>query len=201
MLMRKGTLFRASRLAYDEIGCPVQAAAPVAALGLLNPAPHLTLDDLFALTTRAELLEIFAEALSLIPGAGVCASPICWKHYVRFIPSGTSWTSMTPIAASRARCPHGTPRTTDCVFRVDIAPLCDRLRLMFFGNLQQDWAEFVLADLGVFRYEKVVFGPASRAFQQRADVDVYLALHACRESWTRSNVRHADRLGRKRYAQ
>src|SRR5271167_1003416 len=25
MLMRKGTLFRASRLSYDEIGCPLQA--------------------------------------------------------------------------------------------------------------------------------------------------------------------------------
>lgn len=28
MLMRKGTLFRASRLSYDEIGCPWQAVAP-----------------------------------------------------------------------------------------------------------------------------------------------------------------------------
>ncbi len=53
---------------------------------------------------------------------------------------------------------------------------------MFFGNLQQDWSEFVLTDLGVFQYEKVAFAPSSRAFQQRADVDVYLALHACREA-------------------
>ncbi|MBW8835637.1 MAG: VRR-NUC domain-containing protein, partial [Burkholderia sp.] len=45
MLMRKGTLFRASRLAYDEIGCPLRAAAPVTALGWLDAAPHLTLDD------------------------------------------------------------------------------------------------------------------------------------------------------------
>ena len=53
---------------------------------------------------------------------------------------------------------------------------------MFFGNLQQEWSEFVLADLGVFQYEKVAFAASSRAFQQRADVDVYLALHACREA-------------------
>lgn len=27
--------------------------------------------------------------------------------------------------------------------------LCDRLRLILFGNLAQDWSEFVLADLGI----------------------------------------------------
>ena len=30
--------------------------------------------------------------------------------------------------------------------------LCDRLRLMFFGNLRQDWAEFVLTELGLQRF-------------------------------------------------
>jgi hypothetical protein len=74
------------------------------------------------------------------------------------------------------------PQTADRVFHVTIAPLCERLRLMFFGNLHQDWSEFVLADLGVFQYETVAFAPSSRAFQQRADVDRYLALHACREA-------------------
>ena len=58
--------------------------------------------------------------------------------------------------------------------------VCERFRLMFFGNLHQDWSEFVLADLGVFQYESVPFDAASRAFQSRADVDRYLALHACR---------------------
>ncbi len=53
---------------------------------------------------------------------------------------------------------------------------------MFFGNLHQDWSEFVLADLGVFQYETVPFAPSSRAFQQRADVDGFLSLHACREA-------------------
>src|SRR6202012_5673472 len=72
-------------------------------------------------------------------------------------------------------------QTTDCVLHVVIAPLCERLRLMFFGNLQQDWSEFVLADLGVFQYETVAFAPSSRAFQQREDVDGYLALQACRD--------------------
>ncbi|BBI59120.1 hypothetical protein HSBAA_04260 [Vreelandella sulfidaeris] len=58
---------------------------------------------------------------------------------------------------------------------------CDRLRLMFFGNLRQDWAEFVLTALGLQRFETVPFTLQSRAFQARHEVDAYLALHRLRE--------------------
>lgn len=179
MLMRKGTLFRASRLSYDEIGCPLPAVAPLAALGWVDTEPVLTLDDLFALTTRPELLLIFADAIALIPGAKGLRKPDLLETLRPFYESegeaDERGATAHPLSTWHAQ-------TTDRVFHVVIASLCDRLRLMFFGNLQQDWSEFVLADLGVFQYEKVAFAPSSRAFQQRADVDVYLALHACREA-------------------
>jgi hypothetical protein len=177
MLMRKGTLFRASRLSYDEIGCPLQAAAPMAALGWIDTEPALTLDDLFALSTRAQLLEICAETLALIPGAKSLRKPDLLETLRPFYAGNSEAQSgpQRPLSVWHAQ-------TTDRVLHVVIAPLCERLRLMFFGNLQQDWSEFVLADLGVFQYEKVAFAPSSRAFQQRADIDAYLALHACREA-------------------
>ncbi|CAB3787350.1 Fanconi-associated nuclease 1 [Paraburkholderia ultramafica] len=177
MLMRKGMLFRASRLSYDEIGCPLQAAAPLAALGWVDTEPALTLDDLFALSTRPELLEIFAPTIALIPGAKSLRKPDLLETLRPFYESAGDAESraLRPLSAWYAP-------STDYVLHVAIAPLCERLRLMFFGNLQQDWSEFVLADLGVFQYETVAFAPSSRAFQQRADVDVYLALHACREA-------------------
>ncbi|HBZ93084.1 MAG TPA: nuclease, partial [Pseudomonas sp.] len=62
-----------------------------------------------------------------------------------------------------------------------LQPLCDRMRLLFFGNLYQDWSEFVLADLGVLRFEQVAFSPDSRALQQRSEVDQAMALHQCGE--------------------
>ncbi|WP_121323907.1 VRR-NUC domain-containing protein [Paraburkholderia sp. RAU2J] len=177
MLMRKGALFRASRLAYDEIGCPLQAVAPMAALGWVDTEPQLSLDDLFALSTRPQLLEIFAEAIALIPGAKSLRKSDLLDTLRPFHETGgdAENPARRPLAAWHSG-------ATDHVFHVAIAPLCERLRLMFFGNLQQDWSEFVLADLGVFQYEKVAFAPSSRAFRQRADVDVYLALHACREA-------------------
>ncbi|MFM0315803.1 VRR-NUC domain-containing protein [Paraburkholderia nemoris] len=179
MLMRKGTLFRASRLSYDEIGCPLPAVAPLAALGWVDTEPVLTLDDLFALTTRPELLLIFADAIALIPGAKGLRKPDLLETLRPFYESegegDERGATAHPLSTWHAQ-------ATDRVFHVVIASLCDRLRLMFFGNLQQDWSEFVLADLRVFQYEKVAFAPSSRAFQQRADVDVYLALHGCREA-------------------
>ncbi|WP_233835697.1 VRR-NUC domain-containing protein [Paraburkholderia sp. ZP32-5] len=178
MLMRKGALFRASRLDYDEIGCPLQAAQPMTAHGWVDAEPPLSLDDLFALSTRAQLLDMFSHAIALIPGAKTLRKPELLETLRAFDDgdgAGEAFSTPRPLAAW-----HG--ETADHVLHVAIAPLCDRLRLMFFGNLQQDWSEFVLADLGIFQYEKVAFGPSSRAFRERADVDVYLALHACREA-------------------
>jgi hypothetical protein len=164
MLMRKGPLFRESKLTYDEIGPARDAAAALIALGWVDPAPGLSLDQLFALVTRAELAH-------LVPaGAGARKADL-----LAHLRAGIGDGEIRPFSAWH-------PAADERVLAVTVGPLCDRLRLMFFGNLYQDWSEFVLADLGVFQYEPVALGPASRAFQRREEVDAYLALHACREA-------------------
>jgi hypothetical protein len=163
MLMRKGTTFRASRLVYEEIGAPLEAAAPLAAVGWTDCEPALTIDELFALSTRPELARIFAA-----DSRGKAARKADWLEALR-----------PAYPGARPLCDWD-PETTDSIVRVLIDALVDRLRLMFFGNLHQDWSEFVLADLGVYSYEAVPFPPEARAFRRRADIDAYLALHACR---------------------
>ncbi|MFS9605719.1 hypothetical protein Q6241_31905, partial [Klebsiella pneumoniae] len=59
------------------------------------------------------------------------------------------------------------------------------LRLMFFGNLHQDWSEFVLADLGIYTYEKVEFCAESRGLRSRDDVHGFLFLHQCQQAFER----------------
>src|SRR5690606_961200 len=66
------------------------------------------------------------------------------------------------------------PTLDDRLLSLQVGELCDRLRLMFFGNLSQDWSEFVLADLGIYRYEPVDITPHSRGFQCRQDIEDYL---------------------------
>jgi len=72
------------------------------------------------------------------------------------------------------------PDAPDVIFRVVIKPLCDHLRYLFFGNFNQDWSEFVLTDLGIFKYEQVPRDVATRAFQTRQHIDTFYALADCR---------------------
>lgn len=167
MLMRRGPWFRASKLQYDEIGDTAQAAAPLLALQWLQADADMDVATLFDLYTRAELQHILrAQALpaqqrkqdwlQTLQAQGLPARPYAQWH----------------------------PEATETGWRLSDSTrtLCERFRLMFFGNLRQDWSEFVLADLGIFRYESVPLTPAARAFQCRENVDTYLAMQVCREA-------------------
>ncbi|WP_417778571.1 VRR-NUC domain-containing protein [Stutzerimonas xanthomarina] len=162
MVMRKGLLFRASKLRYTEIGCAIEASTALVEHGWLETNPMVDITQLFGLLKKDELLAVFGS-------------------------SATGQRKTDLFQAMQAE--HAEPKPfaswceglEDAAFRLAIGDLCDRLRLMFFGNIHQDWSEFVLADLGIFRYEQVAFSPASRAFHARADVDAYLHLHRCRE--------------------
>jgi hypothetical protein len=164
MVMRKGTLFRASKLNYAEIGCPVEAARHLLPTGWVAHDPVISLDELFELVLKPELAAIFR--LSLHEKGARKAEQ---------------------LAALRAQ--FDDPRafsnwyrdSGDELYSILVKPLCDRLRLIFFGNLRQDWTEFVLSDLGVFKFEKVEFSSGSRGFRHRGDVDDYLALHDCKQ--------------------
>lgn len=162
MLMRQGPLFRASRLVYEEIGCPLAAAASLAALGWIDADAALTIDELFAVATRPELSRIFPATKS-----DKSARKSVWLEALRH------------DYPEPRRYAEWAADTTEVAMRTAIDPLCERLRLMFFGNLHQDWSEFVLADLGVYQYECVPFPPSARAFRERADIDAYLSLHTC----------------------
>jgi hypothetical protein len=171
MVMRKGTLFRASKLHYEEIGCTRAAVGPLAALGWVDARPLLTLEQAFSLMTKAEIADAFRDCLPR-----------------------TATRKAEQLEALRAQFPEA--RTFDAwhataddgVYQLCIDALCERLRLMFFGNLHQDWTEFVLSDLGIYRYEKVEFSPASQGFRTREDVDTYLHLYRCRERFEQGEV-------------
>ncbi|MGK9063785.1 VRR-NUC domain-containing protein [Stutzerimonas chloritidismutans] len=165
MVMRKGTLFRASKLRYGEIGCPLEAAVALLDQGWIEANPTLDLVQLFALLKKDELQCLFGHG--------------ALRKSDLFSVLQAEHSDPRPFASWLERSTGGA--LEEEVFALAIGDLCDRLRLMFFGNIHQDWSEFVLADLGIFRYEQVQFSAASRAFHARAEVDAYLHLHRCRE--------------------
>lgn len=166
MVMRKGTLFRASKLNYAEIGCPLDAAAALLPTGWIEADPVLSLDELFDLLLKPEITATFQLSGALKNARKTEQLELLREEHGADKPFS-----------------HWHPDCADTVWRLLVQPLCDRLRLIFFGNLSQDWTEFVLSDLGVFRYEQVEFSPASRGFRTRADIEHYLQLHACKERY------------------
>jgi len=166
MVMRKGALFRASKLSYAEIGCPVEAARALLPTGWIAVDPVISLDDVFDLLSKPEIAQAFQ-----LPSQQRQARKSEQLEALR-----ESCGDARAFSAWFQGC-------SDTVFAILLKPLCDRLRLLFFGNLSQDWTEFVLSDLGLFRYEQVEFSPASRGFRSRADIDHYLQLHVCKERY------------------
>ncbi|MDR2329146.1 MAG: VRR-NUC domain-containing protein, partial [Comamonas sp.] len=142
MLMRRGPWFRADKLVYDEIPDVHAAAQPLLALGWIDADADMALAELFALHTKPELLQIFANA-----------------GLARSLRKADMLAQLTQPSDPRAEQdaeeqvqPYHRwhPQAEHAAWRVTVGELAEGLRLMFFGNLHQDWSEFVLADLGIF---------------------------------------------------
>ena len=164
MVMRKGELFRSDRLDYAEIGDTALALQPLLALGWVREPEQLDLEQLFALLRKEELARCFARQPN---------RPRAAKHELL--------AQLQPLALAARSLVEWFPDSEVRILQWCLQPLCDRMRLLFFGNLYQDWSDFVLADLGLLRYEQVPFSSDSRALQQRDDVDLAMALHQCAE--------------------
>lgn len=165
MIMRKGEFFRASRLDYPEIGDALTAARSLPSQWL-RIDPQLSLEQLFVQATKPELARAFA-----LTGALRTARKAQLLALLR----------ADPAHAAPRRLSQWLAGSDDVLLQWQQQALCDRLRLMFFGNLRQDWSEFVLAELGSLRYERIAFSAQSRGFRRREDIDHYLHLQACKE--------------------
>ncbi|MFZ6767740.1 VRR-NUC domain-containing protein [Undibacterium sp. Di26W] len=166
MVMRKGCVFRASKLNYAEIGDTRAAMQALVDVGWVQADAVVDIAGLFDLLQKPEL----ALAFAMSPAE---------KKLQKADQLALLGLQHTDSKAFSGWCAG----MDDVAYQVLNKDLCDRLRLLFFGNLYQDWSEFVLSDLGIFQYEKVEFSAASRGFGSRADIDAYLALHACREAF------------------
>src|SRR5690606_16527491 len=106
MVMRKGTLFRAGKLHYAEIGDIPAAMAALCAAGWVAADPDITLAELFAVLTRPELQQAFGERLP----AGRKAEQL----------AALEEDAPPPRPLSR-----WTPALNDSLYALTIMPLCD----------------------------------------------------------------------------
>ena len=169
MVMRKGTLFRVSKLQYHEIGKTRAALQALITGDWVLHDPDLSLDELFSVLNKDDLSAIFEE----LPRHG----------------RKTEWLdAIAETYADTRAFSQWCGALDDMVIAIRDPLLFERVRLLFFGNLHQDWSEFVLAELGIYQYEVVSFTLQDRAFTSRCDIEHYERIYACRAELDAENI-------------
>lgn len=168
LVMRQGDLFRRSAINYEGIVDLEGAINSLIGIGWFDPSPKLTVDELFRLCTRAELAIRFRELRSRsVTKADAYVS--CLEQY----PQSMTWVEWL--------------QSDEPFYRVTIAPMVSCFRWLFFGS-DRPWSEFVLADLGIFKYEPVPFDENSRPFNTREEVEFFYAPASLRGCSARRKV-------------
>ena len=171
LAMRKGALFQRATLQYTEVADFDGALQALVAVGWLDVDPLLCADDLSRVLNAEEL----RLALGIRGGQ---------RAYVRH-PAPRQFQLTLPLQEQptlRRSLAQWNPRLAGRVVHFGVDGLIRRLQWLFFGNHYQTWAEFVLTDLGVKRYERVVIDTDARAFQTRGEITDFFRLNECREA-------------------
>jgi len=164
MVMRRGDIFKGAKLNYVEIGDTRAAARPLIEAKWVTDRPSLNIEQLQSILTKAELTR---------------AGALPHRH--------ADWPKAALVSLLKAHHPDPKtfdlwcPASTDIVYGLLIGPICERFRLLFFGNYRQTWTDFVTADLKIFHYEKVDRSLQCRPFQTRAQIAAYERVQECRE--------------------
>jgi hypothetical protein len=169
LVMRTGSLFRRASLRYAEVPDLEQALQALAALGWLDLNPLLCADELARVLNSQELRVAVGIRRGLRPHVARSAA----QKTQLALPLGDQPIIHRSLSDWNAR-------LAGSVIRWSAEPLMNRLQALFFGNPHQSWAEFVLVDLGVARYESVPLDANARAFHSREEIEHFYRLNECR---------------------
>ncbi len=166
LMSRVGPVFRSEKIDYPELGPLPPLAQELNDAELLHKVVAPELEQILELCRKDELLELFGGNLD---GAGRLKRDQL-QHRIR-----EAYTDAEEWVALWAAWYAGQlwePRHRE---RIEL------LQLLFFGNRRQSLTDFVLSDLGVARYVDYPLDPAFRLFENREQLDEYLAITRLRE--------------------
>ncbi len=83
MVMRKGVHFRVSKLHYEEIGDTGSAVGPLLALGWVDERMPLTVEALFEVLLKGEILQAFGPAIDQPKGKKADWLPALCEQFPR----------------------------------------------------------------------------------------------------------------------
>ncbi len=161
LISRKGPVFRSDKLSYAEIASIQDSAGELQEAGFLLIDPEVALEDLGRLLLKSELLQLFPHELT---DHSKKRKPELLEILQEALGAG-SLNIELPFA----------------IYKPQKQEVIEVFRLLFFGNLWQDFTEFVLQDLGLTRYERYVIRPEDSIFRNRNSIEWYIMIHAMSE--------------------
>ncbi|WP_448215638.1 VRR-NUC domain-containing protein [Endozoicomonas sp. 2B-B] len=153
LICRKGPLFRSDLLKYPEILAITPAARELEKLGLLAVNPDINVSELVQLGTKPELLKWFSSVSGL-------SSKLKRPELVERIVAEVSQSPDLPFD----------------IYKPLFAEQVQNLQFLFFGNLHQNLTEFVLQDLGLYKFENYPLEKSNRLFKTRQELNDALQL-------------------------
>src|SRR5580700_11372224 len=120
MVMRQGNLFRHGRLNYREIGETRAAAAPLINAGWVSDRPTLGIAELASLLTKSELIRCLRLPSRYLSWRKAELEVVLTAQF----PEPRHFEEWHPVGY-----PGG-----EFVYSLTVAPVCERFKLMFFGN-------------------------------------------------------------------
>ncbi|MES2825593.1 MAG: VRR-NUC domain-containing protein [Pseudomonadota bacterium] len=162
---RKGPLFRADKLQYSEINSIALAANELIAVGLLHGDTLLHVSELATLLTKVELIALFNNEIKSQKSE---RKEFLVELLEECYPEPKLWLDWTQKQFGE-------------IYRLDNQHIVNTLLLIFFGNSYQNLTEFVLQDLGLFRYENYSIDKQHRIFKSRDELEQYQQLVALKD--------------------
>jgi len=161
LLCRVGDHFRLSKIHYPEIPGKAVAIAELSKSGFLRTPATCPETVLLSLFTKSEWLSYFNNPVLKHQKKEALLIPIANR-------GGHVLADMLGKLGDKLIC-------------VELAEHFTTFKLLFFGNTRQDLTDFVLADLGIFRYENYPLHKQTRLFQQRSQINHMLHYFQLRE--------------------
>ena len=157
LLNRRHDRFRLGKLDYAEIGDLEAAVEALRAAGFIEVDGELDAPDLMSLYTRAELLS--------------CAADDAGLRKLRRAELETELLERDD--ADYFRRLRAGDRIIE-LLRVDEYLIC---QMLFFGNLNQSMTDFVLRDLGLYRYETYTIDVGHRPYRDALEIRQHWLLY------------------------
>lgn len=159
LVLRTPVVLRVSKISYSEIDVPL--ALDELAQSCFIKRNTTPLEHCLPLFTQQELSSALGTGATL-PGV-----------------DSASWTDVDLFGDS----PASKLFTTDSIIEVNFKNTILVYRLLFFGNLYQDFSSFVLRDLGYQHFEPYKIDHENHLFKTRQQIEAHLAYYQCYENF------------------